>query len=172
MEYLDLYDQFKTPLKRTAVRGAKRNEGEYHFVIHVCIFNNRGEMLIQQRNSDKKLWADLWDVSCSGVPISGESSNEGAQRELKEELGLDYNFNQTRPMLTTPFELGFSDYYLIHMEVDPAALELEAKEVQNVQWASLEEIRKKLTNKEFVPYVDHFIDLLFTMSQTHTEIEP
>ena len=48
-EIIDLYDVNREHTGLTAVRGEKLPEGTYRMVVHVCIFNNKGEMLIQKR---------------------------------------------------------------------------------------------------------------------------
>ena len=49
MERWDVYDEDRLPTHRTAVRGGARRAGDCQLVVHVCLFNARGEMLIQQR---------------------------------------------------------------------------------------------------------------------------
>ena len=82
MELWDVYDADRNPTGRTAVRGEKLGPDDYHLVVHVCIFGSDGRMLIQQRQSCKKSYPDYWDISCGGCAISGESSQQAAQREL------------------------------------------------------------------------------------------
>lgn len=171
MEILDLYDKNRKPLNRTIKRGTKHHKGEYHLVVHICLFNENDEMLVQRRNPDKKLWPNLWDVSCSGVPIQGETSGSGASRELYEELGLSYNFEEEHPLLTAYFDQGISDYYGIELSTDIKDIKLKSDEVTEVKWVSLGEIKELQKNKQFVPYVDSFIDVLFQIKTNHSEIE-
>ena len=49
MELWDVYDVVRNKTGRTMVRGETFAEGDYHLVVHVCIFNSKGEMLIQKR---------------------------------------------------------------------------------------------------------------------------
>lgn len=171
MEIIDLYDKNRKPLNRTTARGTKHQKGEYHLVVHVCLFNEHGEMLIQRRNPDKKLWSNLWDVSCSGVPSQGETSGEGASRELQEELGLNYCFEEESPLLTAYFDQGISDYYGINVQIDENEVKLKTNEVVEVKWASLEEIKTLQNKNQFVPYVNHFIEVLFQMKKNQSEIK-
>ena len=46
MEYWDLYDRDRIPTGETHQRGKPLPEGRYHMVVHVVIFNTKGEMLI------------------------------------------------------------------------------------------------------------------------------
>ena len=54
MEIWDLYTKDRIKTEETMVRGEKITKGFYRLVVHVCIFNSRGEMLIQQRQPFKK----------------------------------------------------------------------------------------------------------------------
>ena len=49
MEKWDLYDQHRYKIEKQITRGDEMNADEFHLVVHVCIFNSKGEMLIQQR---------------------------------------------------------------------------------------------------------------------------
>lgn len=54
----------------------------------VFIFNSKGEVWIQKRPMNKKHFPGLWDVSACGAVSSGESPNNAAKRETKEEMGI------------------------------------------------------------------------------------
>lgn len=163
MELWDLYTREREKTGQTMVRGEKRPEGLYTFVVHVCIFNSRGQMLIQQRQPFKRGWSGLWDVSMGGSGASGDNSQTAVERELREELGIDMSFADIRPNLTVNFEGGFDDFYLIEREVEISKLVLQPEEVKAVKWASLDEICKMIDDGTFIPYYKTFIDLLFQL---------
>lgn len=163
MEKFDLYDDDRIPLGKQLERGQKCGEGENRQVVHVCIFNSKGEMLIQQRVNSKKDWPGLWDFSLGGCAIAGETSKEAAHRETLEELGLDYNFTNHRPHLTINFEKGFDDYYFIEMDLDIKELTLQESEVQAVKWATKEEILSLRKDNKFIPHIETFIVSLFDL---------
>lgn len=163
MEYWDLYDKHFQKLVRTHLRGEKMSQGIYHLVVHVCIFNQKGEMLIQQRQAFKEGWPNLWDVTMGGSALKGETSQQAAMREVKEELGLDIDLTNCRPSLTNHFEQGFDDIYLINQEVDLSKLQLQYEEVQDVKWASQQEILELMREGQFIPYYESLINLFFEM---------
>ena len=166
MELWDLYDAQRNLTGKTVVRGEPIPKGLTHLVIHICIFNSKGEMLIQQRSSDKSTWADLWDVTIGGSVSAGESSQTGAQRELLEELGLEADFTDRFPDFSTSFPGGFDDTYILHMEPELSSLRLQPEEVQAVRWATEEEILTMVDNGTFIPYSKGFISHLF-FRRTH-----
>jgi len=71
MEKWDIYDKNRN---RTAVRGSQMDDGDYHFVVHICIFNSYNKLLIQHRHRDKKLFPDVWDFSVGGSAQTGDTS--------------------------------------------------------------------------------------------------
>ena len=91
MELWDIYDIDRVRTGRVAQRGKPASEGglgegEYHLVVHICVFNGHGQLLLQQRQKDKEGYPNLWDVSAAGSALAGENSAAAASRELREEL--------------------------------------------------------------------------------------
>lgn len=163
MELFDLYDADRLPLHKTAVRGGGVPENCYHIVIHVCMFNSRGEMLIQKRQKNKANWPDLWDLSVGGTVSAGERSGIGAERELHEELGIDLPLRDMRPYLTIHYDTGFDDIYVLTHDIEISELKLQKEEVQEAKWASCAEIEAMLNAEQFVPYRKELIRLLFAL---------
>ena len=161
MENWDLYDMHRNKIGKEITRGDGMTTDEYHLVIHVCIFNSNGEMLIQQRQPYKQGWSNLWDITCGGSAVAGDTSQLAASRELFEELGIYYNFEKIRPQFTINFKRGFDDYYLIECDVDINKLTLQAEEVQAVKWASKGEILELIKQRKFIPYYESIIAFLF-----------
>lgn len=161
MEKFDVYDDNRMPLNKSYERGTKLNNGENRVVVHVCIFNSKGEMLIQQRQPFKKGFPNMWDITLGGSSQSGETSTETMRRELLEELGIDYDFNGVRPYFTINFDNGFDDYYFLEMDIDISNLKLQYEEVQSAKWASKEEILELRKTGKFIPYYESFLLALF-----------
>ena len=167
MELFDLYDNNRMPLGKTIARGEKCPENTNRIVIHICLFNSKNEMLIQQRQSFKSTNPNMWDLSVGGCSVSGETSNVSAHRELLEELGIDYNFKNIRPHFTINFENGFDDFYLLNLDIPLEKITLQAEEVQDAKWASLDEILQLHKNGKFIPYPASFITALFDLKNKH-----
>lgn len=163
MELFDLYDSERKPLGFTMIRGEKQPEKTYRTVVHCCVFNSEGKLLIQRRQDFKAGWSGMWDVTCGGSQISGESSYQAVHRELLEEIGLDIDFTRSRPFITIHFDCGFDDFYIANKEVDLKELVLQQEEVAEAKWASQEEILEMIENGVFIPYSPHLIGLLFFM---------
>lgn len=161
MELFDLYTADRVKTGRTMVRGGATPDGFYRLVVHICIFDEQGRMLIQQRQPFKKDWSNLWDVSVGGCAVAGDSSQTAARRETREELGLDIDFSEMTPTLTLNWGAGFDDYYVLTRAVRPEELHLQYEEVQAVRWAEKEEILRMIDEGLFIPYEKSLIELLF-----------
>ena len=160
-EFFDLYDINRNRTGKTLERGTKVPEGYYRLVVHVCVFGSDGRLLIQKRQPFKNGWSGMWDLTAGGSALAGDSSQQAASRELKEEIGLDYDLTGVRPAMTIYFDGGFNDIYTINLDVDLDNLKLQETEVEQVKWATEEEILEMLRNKEFVLYKSSFISLLY-----------
>lgn len=172
MEKWDLLDNKRNRTGKFIYRGDDIPDGLYHQVIHVCIFNKKGQMLIQKRHESKNKWESLWDLSCGGAVVFGEDSHEGAKRELFEELGLVHDFSKDKILMTITYEKGFDDYFAIiynHLNIND--LNLQESEVEEVRWASLSEIEDMLEKGTFVPYSKEQISLIFLLKNSKSYIK-
>lgn len=163
MELVDLYDENRVPLGRTAERSARKGPGEYRMVVHVCVFDSRGRLLIQRRTEEKVIWPGLWDVSVGGGVDAGETSRQGAEREFREELGYALDLSGLRPSMTVNFDGGFDDFYILTKDLVLEDLTLQKEEVQDVRWVTLEELLDMLDRGDFIPYPRSFLEFLFDM---------
>ncbi len=167
MELWDIYDENRIPKGGVMKRGEPIKDGDYHLVVHVCVFNSKNEMLIQKRQPFKKGFSGLWDVTVGGSAQMGDTSRQAAARELLEEVGLDLDFSNVQPHLSVNFEDGFDDFYLMHAEPALETLTLQYEEVERVEWASEEKILDMIASGEFIPYYPHLIRLLFDMQHQY-----
>ncbi len=174
MEQLDIYDVNRLKTGRTTARLAARQQsvehGGYILVVHVCLFNSAGKMLIQQRQANKDKWPNMWDVSAAGAATAGDSSQLAAQRETAEELGLALDFSTIRAALTINFSFGFDDFYIVKRDVAIDQLVLQQSEVKAVRWAARGEILQLCEAGQFIPYRRSFINLLFDMAEQSGDV--
>ncbi|WP_336511468.1 NUDIX hydrolase [Alteribacter salitolerans] len=163
LELWDIYNKDRSLTGRKKQRGDLFEANAYHLVVHVCIFNERGEMLIQQRQADKSGWPGMWDVSVGGSALAGETSQEAAERETKEELGYTLSLKDHRPCLTVNFEAGFDDYFLLEKNIQIDSLPMPTEEVNQVKWASKHEVLSMIDEGVFIPYHKNLIKLFYDM---------
>ena len=77
---------------------AHHGAGHYHRAFSVLLFNTKGEMLLQQRSSDKVTFPNVWANACCSHPLHSPEELElenamgvkrAAVRKLEQELGID-----------------------------------------------------------------------------------
>lgn len=166
MEMIDLYDADRVKLSGHAEKESKMKKGEYRMVVHICIINSQGQLLIQQRANTKKNFPNVWDLTLGGNVQAGENARMAAQRELHEELGIDVDFSEMRPLYTFNFKEGFDDMFVIEKDVKIKDVKFVDGEVQAVKWASKEEILGLIEQKKFIQYFPSIINLIFDTYKT------
>lgn len=86
-ERVVLVDEFDQEIG-TAEKLAAHVEGKLHRAISVFLFNDRGQMLLQQRAFSKYHSGGLWSNTCCSHPRPGEIPLDAAQRRLFDEMGV------------------------------------------------------------------------------------
>lgn len=59
-----------------------------HPVVHLHLFNSRGELYLQRRPLWKDIQPGRWDTAVGGHVDYGETIDEALRREVREELGI------------------------------------------------------------------------------------
>jgi 16S rRNA (adenine1518-N6/adenine1519-N6)-dimethyltransferase len=82
---VDNSDHFLHSAPRAKVHG----DNLRHRAVHILVFNKSGEVYLQKRSRWKDRHPGLWDSSAAGHVLAGEEYDHAAQRELREELGIE-----------------------------------------------------------------------------------
>jgi len=119
------------------------NPSLMHKVVHVLVFNNEGELLLQKRSMNKDVAPGMWDTSVGGHVAPGEDIIDAAKREMNEELGvLPNNLQQIYSFIYKndyELELVFT-YKAIHNGPFP----FDREEIDDVKFWSFDEIKKAI----------------------------
>jgi isopentenyldiphosphate isomerase len=83
---VDEYDNVIGSAERSDFHG---NPEMIHRVAHVLVFDSSGELFLQKRSLSKDVQPGKWDTSVGGHVDSGESYEQAAYREMREELGIE-----------------------------------------------------------------------------------
>lgn len=126
MELWDLYDAQQKPVNKLQMRGKPIPDGCYHIVVFIWTFTYDGQLLLTKRDACKP-GGLLWEVT-GGSVLHGESSKEGAQRELYEETGIQCNQHQLHKLHRKLKGQGIYDHYLLQYPVELDKLQLQEKE--------------------------------------------
>jgi isopentenyl-diphosphate delta-isomerase len=143
-----------------------------HRAFSVFIFNEKGEMLLQQRALNKYHSGGLWTNACCSHPRPEESAKDAAVRRLREELGF---VTQIRPafqfMYKADFDNGLTEHEYDHVYVGSynGLLHPDPDEVGDYCFKSMEEIRTSLASHPH-KYTEWF-KIAFPKLESHLEQE-
>src|SRR5579871_6227398 len=84
-------------------------QGILHRAFSIFIFNNKHEMLLQQRAANKYHSGGLWTNACCSHPKPDESPAEAAHRRLEEEMGVRC---EVKPLFTAHYRAAVSNGYI------------------------------------------------------------
>lgn len=145
MELRDLYDENKELTGETIYKGQDVPKGRYYITVVVFIQNSKNEFLIQKRVKKKDgKWA-----TTGGHPVSGETSKQGIVTEIKEELGVNVIEENIKLFKTIKTEDDFVDIYYLKEDIDIKKIKIQKEEVEDVKWASIDEIERMINEKKF-----------------------
>jgi isopentenyl-diphosphate delta-isomerase len=88
MDEVILVDQNDNAIGTMAKMEA-HEKGILHRAFSVLLFNDQGELLLQQRARSKYHSAGLWTNTCCSHPRPGEDTDEAVRRRLLQEMGID-----------------------------------------------------------------------------------
>lgn len=122
-------------------------EGVLHRAFSVFIFNDKEELLLQQRAITKYHSGGLWTNTCCSHPRPNETIKDAAHRRLFEEMGMSCELTiKTNFIYKSPFENGLTehelDYVLVgHINQNP---HINKEEVESYKWMTVSDIKREL----------------------------
>ncbi len=129
-------------------RGEMRAGHLTHRATYILVFNSRGELCVQKRTHTKDVFPGYYDVAAGGVVLAGETYEEGAERELAEELGI-----RGTPLMPL-FDFYYEDetirvWGMAFSCVYDGELMLEEEEVESGSFMSVDEVFRLAESKPF-----------------------
>ena len=132
-----------------------------HPVVHLHVFNKKGQLFLQQRALNKFIQPGKWDTAVGGHRDYGETVDEALRREACEEIGLEqftpvklfhyvYDSKVERELVDT--------FYTITTQID---FRCDPTEVIEGRFWSIDEITRAMGHGILTPnFEDEFNKLL------------
>lgn len=173
-EKIDIFNEKNEPLETQRSMLSAHLFNMWHRSAHIWIYNSKGELLLQRRSEEMSTFPGKWDLSAAGHLDAGESPEQGALRELKEEIGIkakkeDLEFSKVKKISQDLKFLGvptknneFCYIYLTAYTGDVSELKMQESEVDNLKFFDLQELKRMLKRKEekFVPHGDYWFEVI------------
>lgn len=163
MEIWDLYDENRQIIGEH-IRGEELPDNGYHLVVHIWIRNSKGQFLIAQRSASREQNPLMWECQ-GGSVLKGETSIQGALREVKEEVGIDLDANKGKVIFSK--NRGFinghkfndiMDVWLFEYDGECVLEKATTKEVAQTKWLYPNEIMQLYNNNQLVLTLAYFFE--------------
>ncbi len=122
-----------------------------HRAFSVFVFNDKGELMLQQRAAEKYHSPNLWTNTCCSHQREGENNIEAGKRRLKEEMGFDCELKEVFSFIyKAPFDNGLTEHELDHVMVGYFSGEpdINPEEVASYKWMPLEDIKADIEHHQ------------------------
>lgn len=119
-------------------------KAELHRAFSVFVFNDKNQLMLQQRAADKYHSPLLWTNTCCSHQRDGETNLEAGKRRLQEEMGFVCDIEEkTSFIYKAPFDNGLTEHELDHVMVgyyndNPV---INREEVESFKWMTVEEVK-------------------------------
>lgn len=158
MEKIDVLDENGKQTGEVVSREEVHRLGLWHRCVHIWIVNSKKEILLQKRSGQKIMSPNKWTTATSGHLSAGDSSIEGAIRELGEEIGLQAKAEELQYLFTVKettvneekhvLDNEIIDVYLMKKEVAIEELKLQEEEVSDAKWFSYDAFQKMVLESD------------------------
>ncbi|MBO6606051.1 isopentenyl-diphosphate Delta-isomerase [Psychroserpens sp.] len=119
-----------------------------HRAFSVFIFNEKHELMLQQRAKHKYHSPLLWTNTCCSHQRVGETNIEAGKRRLQEEMGFAVDLKETTSFIyKAPFDNGLTEHEFDHVMVGYYNGEpiINPDEVESWKWMSLDAVKVDMT---------------------------
>ena len=153
-EKFDVLNELGEFTGKIATREECHKKGLWHRAVYAFIIDDKGNILLQKRSNNKKLWPNMWDVTVGGHVGAGEFGRQALIREIREELGSEINDDDIKYLIgsTSINEQGdiinkhYNECYLIKKNIDISDIKIQKEEVSEVRYFSKDELLERISN--------------------------
>jgi 16S rRNA (adenine1518-N6/adenine1519-N6)-dimethyltransferase len=116
-----------------------------HRAVHVGVFDGAGRLWLQKRAAGKDTYPGWWDLSATGHVDPGETYEDAARRELREELGIDAE-PAAIVKLPASERSGWEFHALFWVRWDDPIADFNREEIAEVRLFSIEEMNRAIAD--------------------------
>lgn len=149
MSLIQVVDDFNEPIG-SAPKSKVNDEGLSHRIVHILLFNKKGELLLHQRGKNLRYLPLHWCTSAGGYVDAGETYLIAASRELKEELGVDAALEEVASYLYYDEKRKTKKFTKLYKCVYNDSFNPSPHEVEKVEFFTLEKALELIEKNEKV----------------------
>ena len=143
--------------------------GILHRAFSVFVFNDKKELLIQQRSKLKRLWPLYWSNTCCSHPRLNENLIESAEKRLKEECGIScklkelYKFQYSAKYKGKGSENEICSVFIGRLS-NAQDIAINPKEIADFKWIKIDNLKKDIEENpdKYTPWFKIEIEKLFS----------
>ena len=134
-----------------ATRGECHNGSRLlHPVVHLHVFNSRGEVYLQKRPEWKDIQPGKWDTAVGGHIDEGETPEQALTREVGEELGIT-DFKPERVGQYVFESQREREYVYVNRTTYDGEIRPSADELDGGRFWTMQEIREVMGKEVLTP---------------------
>jgi len=158
MEDLVLVDPHNAVIGTASKDLCHDGEGILHRAFSIFVFNDKMELLLQKRATEKRLWPGFWSNSCCSHPGLNESMISATTRRLDQELGISgsqiselYRFEYQASYLDLGSENELCSVLICRSDDD---LAINREEVSSIRWVNMSDLSVEIEKQpeQFTPW--------------------
>lgn len=131
-----------------------------HPVVHLHVFNSKGEVYLQKRPDWKDIQPGKWDTAVGGHIDYGETPEEALKREVGEELGIT-DFEAEKIGMYVFDSKRESELVYVHRTVYDGAIRPSEDELDGGRFWTLDEIREAMGKQILTPNFESEFERFF-----------
>jgi len=162
MSPFEMFDVFDENMKKIgeASRRQVHKEGLWHQTFHCWVLNRETpggpSLLLQLRHKDKDTFPNMFDVSCAGHLLAGETIEDGV-RELEEELGLLVPFERLtfcgtvsqEYVMPNVIDREFNHIFTYECSLPIEAFHFQRSEISGLCYVNINDVKEILNDENY-----------------------
>ncbi len=159
-ELFEIFDENDQPTGLAPRSECHGNPNLIHRTAHVVVRHPDGRILLQHRSADKDVQPNKWDTAVGGHLAPGESYEDGARREMAEELGLSPDLELTFLFTSQIRNEVESENVGVFSVVHPGPFDFQEEEINYVRFWTRDELLNPAEQANFTPNLIKELSLL------------